>query len=139
MSNTLRSKLVHFKPREPIINKNVIYNIPCECGHSYIDETRRTLETRVREHKQSLQKRDPDISKLAEHHYTTGHRIKWEETSVIGRETNWRARKVHEAAAIMKGGAEVFSTPSVEIDRIWKPVIMEMSFLPKQKKYGPLT
>jgi hypothetical protein len=41
-----------------------------------------------------------------------------DEASVIGRKANYRARKVHEAAAIMDGGKKVFSAPSVEIDHI---------------------
>jgi hypothetical protein len=65
---TLRSKLVNFKPKKGTESaKEVIYEIPCECGKSYIGETGRKLETRLKEHKASLWRGDPEISKLTEH------------------------------------------------------------------------
>jgi hypothetical protein len=107
--STLRNKLVHFKPKSDTPTKGVIYKIPCECGKVYIGETGRTLTddyrsfirlpildyrsfmflTRLQEHKRSVQKRDPDISKLAEHAITMGHRFLWTDAEIIGRETNW--------------------------------------------------
>jgi hypothetical protein len=45
--NTLRSKLVHIKSSEPVINEAVIYRIPCECGHCYVGETGRTVDIRI--------------------------------------------------------------------------------------------
>ena len=111
----------------------MIYDIPCECGKSYIGETGRNLEIRVKEHKASLRKGDPEISKLAEHSITTGHRFKFEETKVIGKEPNWRHRKVHEAGEILKGGENVISTPSFEIDPIWRPLIKKTRIRKKWK------
>jgi hypothetical protein len=96
---TLRSKLVHFKPRESVINKAVIYRIPCECGHCYVGERGRTVYIRINKHQNSIKKKVPDISKLPEHHFNTGYRILFEETEIIGKAHNWRARKIHEAAA----------------------------------------
>jgi hypothetical protein len=65
--------------------------------------------------------------------------ILWEETEIIGREPNWGAQKIHETAAIMKGGNEVFSVPSVEMDAFWKPIIEEINFYrPKSKETAPL-
>jgi hypothetical protein len=80
--NTIKSQLVKFKPKNEWRQKNVIHSIPCECRKCYIGETGRTLEVRLGEHKKSIQKRDPDISKLCEHHYTTGHRILWNEAEI---------------------------------------------------------
>jgi hypothetical protein len=53
---------------------------------------------------------------------------------IIGREPNWKALKIHKAAAIMKGGNKVFSAPSVEIDPIWKPIIEEINIYPRRSK-----
>jgi hypothetical protein len=71
-----------------------------------------------KEHQKPIKKKDPGISKLTEHHLNTGHQILWEETEITGKESNWRPRKIHEAAAIMKGGNKVFHAPSIEIDPI---------------------
>jgi hypothetical protein len=70
---TLRSKLVNFKPKKKLKSaKEIIYEIPCECGKSYIGETGRKLETRLKEHTASLRRGDPEISKLTEHSVTLG-------------------------------------------------------------------
>jgi hypothetical protein len=42
---------------------------------------------------------------------------------MIGKEVNWRQRKIHEAGEILKGGENIISTPSFEIDAIWRPLI----------------
>lgn len=131
---TIRSTLVNFKPKSKPIKKDVIYKIPCECSKSYIGETGRTLEIRLKEHQTSIKKRDPDISKLCEHFYKTGHRLLWDEAKVIGHETHWRARKIHETAEIMKGGKMVFSTPSIEIDPVWRPLIKTLDLSKKKRK-----
>jgi hypothetical protein len=95
------------------------------------------VDIRIKEHQNSIEKKDPDISKLTEHHFNTGHRILWDETKIIGKEPDWRARKINEAAVIMEGGNEVFSDPSVEIDSIWKPVIEEINIYSKREKKLP--
>jgi hypothetical protein len=71
----------------------VIYKILCECGKAYISETGRILDMRLQEHKRSVQKRDPNLSKLAEYAIMKGHRFLWTDAEIIGRETNWKARK----------------------------------------------
>jgi hypothetical protein len=54
------------------------------------------FEMRLQEHKRSVPKRDPDISKLAEHAIMMGHRFLWTDAEIMGRETNWKARKFQE-------------------------------------------
>jgi hypothetical protein len=106
----------------------VIYNIQYACGISYIGEIGRNLDTRVKEHKASLKREDPDISKLTEHSINMGHRFKFEETKVIGKEANWRQRKIREASEILKGGENIISTPSFAIYAIWSPLIKKHEF-----------
>jgi predicted GIY-YIG superfamily endonuclease len=63
------------RPESDRPKTDVIYKIPCECGKSYIGETGRTLETRLKEHKRNVSNGDPNISKLTEHVSNTDHRI----------------------------------------------------------------
>ena len=55
---TLRSLLVHPKDPVPAGQKaNVVYNIPCSsCPKSYIGQTARLLDTRVKEHIAAVKK-----------------------------------------------------------------------------------
>ena len=61
----------------------VVYQIPCSCGKSYIGETRRSLETRMSEHKEACLKGTLEKSAVAEHAWKDHHTIKWEETTVV--------------------------------------------------------
>jgi hypothetical protein len=110
-----------------------VYSIPCECSKQNIGETGRAFDVRLKEHKNSIKKKDPDVSKLCEHHYHTGHRILSDQAEITGHEQHWKTRKFHEAAEIMKGGELVFSEPSMEINPIWRPMIKKLNIRKKQK------
>jgi hypothetical protein len=101
----------------------MIYKIPFGCSKVYIGETGRTLDVRLNERKKSIVKRDPNISKLAEHVIDTNHRILWNESQVIGHESHCKARKFQEAAEIYRGGDMVINSPSFVIYPVWLPLI----------------
>jgi predicted GIY-YIG superfamily endonuclease len=73
--------------------RHCIYSIPCECGRSYIGETNRWLGIRIKEHKHNLKQGLLEKSKLAQHSYEEGHRIKWDEAKAIQKEPNTIYRK----------------------------------------------
>jgi hypothetical protein len=77
---TLKSMVMKLKTKSERPKKDVSYKIPFECRKVYIGETGRTLDIRFNEHKKSIIKRDPNISKLAEHVFDTNHRILWNES-----------------------------------------------------------
>jgi hypothetical protein len=52
--------------------KERVYNFPCDC-----DETRRLLEARIKEHKYNLTPGLLEKSKLVQHAYEEGHKIRW--------------------------------------------------------------
>ena len=56
---TLCSMLTKVKDTLPLGKQsNVVYHIPCSCGQVYIGETRRRLETRLKEHRDALREGD---------------------------------------------------------------------------------
>ena len=58
---TLRSELVNVKKRIDQSDRNgVVYEIEYCCGHSYIRETGRTLNTRIKEHQYAVRRYDPN-------------------------------------------------------------------------------
>ena len=61
----------------------VVYQIPCSCGKSYIGETRRRLETRLREHQEACRKGTLEKSAVVELGCKEHHAIKWDETTVV--------------------------------------------------------
>ena len=92
----------------------VVYHIPCECGDSYIGETSRPLQIRVKEHKTSVQNRDSK-SAISDHiQVNPDHKILWNNLTIL--ETNrhdFKIRKTLEAINIKR------LNPSMNRDNGW--------------------
>ncbi|KAI5646808.1 hypothetical protein NE865_01063 [Phthorimaea operculella] len=65
-----------------------VYEIPCECGKSYIGETQRHVSTRVTEHIRSVKNRNTLQSAIAEHSLDSdaNHYIRFDKAAVLARE-----------------------------------------------------
>ena len=85
-SRTLRTMLSSVKDRVPAKKQSdVVYKIPCSCGKVYLGETRRRLETWLKEHKDACRRGELEKSAITEHAWKHHHTIKWEEMSVVDR------------------------------------------------------
>ena len=83
---TLRSMLTKVMDTLPLGKQsNVVYRIPCSCGQVYIRETRRRLETRLKEHRDACERGMMEKSAVEEHARENHHLIDWEETTVLDR------------------------------------------------------
>ena len=81
---TLRSMLTKVKDTLPLGKQsNVVYRIPCSCGQVYIGETKRRLETWLKEHRDTCERGMMEKSAVAEHAWENHHPIDWEETTVL--------------------------------------------------------
>ena len=91
---TLRHMLVHPKDPTPMpAVSGVVYEIPCQdCEESYIGQTGRTLDHRIKEHKRGYTYAGNITSAVAEHSVNLGHRINWDGAKVIRREQAWYRR-----------------------------------------------
>ncbi|KAJ8911898.1 hypothetical protein NQ315_012312 [Exocentrus adspersus] len=59
--DTLRANLTRIKLRnENQDPNNCIYEIPCECGKSYIGETKRPLKVSIKEHQTLIRQENPE-------------------------------------------------------------------------------
>lgn len=99
--NQIRQFLRSPKDRDPLSVPGV-YSIPCDCGKSYIGETRRNIATRLTEHIRSVKNLETDKSAVAEHALTqdSRHYIRFDKTSVLAREKFFVPRKIREAIEI---------------------------------------
>ena len=67
--------------------KGVIYKIPChDCYQVYIEETGRTLITRLKEPQRHCKYGGTDKSAVALHTRTNNYCIDWDSSSIIDRE-----------------------------------------------------
>ena len=81
---TLRSMFTKAKYTLPLGKQsNVVYRFPCSCSQVYIRETKRRLETRLKEYWDACERGMMEKSALAEHAWENYHPIDWEETTVL--------------------------------------------------------
>jgi hypothetical protein len=79
-----------------------IYQIPCTCGKTYIGETWRTINTRIKEHKTYITHNRVNKSSLAEHAHKTKHQIMIEDVKFLSGMDHWSKRWISEAIEISK-------------------------------------
>ena len=91
---TLRQELVH--PKDPVPanrRKGVVYSIPCaECPRTYIGQTGRSLDHRLREHHRALKNGDVGSSALAEHVFSANHQVDLSKAMVIDAHNHTQTR-----------------------------------------------
>jgi hypothetical protein len=84
IKRTLRSSLMKTRPeRDPLQMAQCICSISCECGRNYIGETGRPLAVLLCEHRHNLQQGLLEKSKLAQHAYEEGHRVRWDDARIL--------------------------------------------------------
>lgn len=103
-----------------------VYKIECSCGKSYIGETGRSLQTRLKEHGADIKNGRSSTSALAEHSSKTKHHICLESASIIAREEQHQRRKIREALEIIKNPHNLNRDNGIEISRSWLPLINEI-------------
>ena len=98
---TLKDKFPSAKDKQPPEIKPCVYQIPCRCGKKYIGQTRRKLETRVKEHQRDIRNGNDAGSAFVDHLFEPGeHAPLWKETSVLENESNYTRRLTKEALSI---------------------------------------
>ena len=93
--------------------KGTVYKIPFTCGHSYIGQTRRCLNIRLREHHSSL--KGGAYSHLAVHCRECGCEPRFSDTNILYTHQDQLAREVVEAYHIAKQKPVCVSQPSVNL------------------------
>ncbi|XP_045535441.1 uncharacterized protein LOC123721261 [Papilio machaon] len=111
------------KDRTPLDGPGV-YEIPCDCGKSYIGETGRNINTRLSEHIRCMRKLDSNTSAVAEHALTSNsHYIRFDRVKVLARDKDFVSRKLLEAI-------EIGRRPNFNRDKgwslspAWEPVLL---------------
>ncbi|XP_030762746.1 uncharacterized protein LOC115887456 [Sitophilus oryzae] len=110
--------------REPLSSAG-IYRIPCSCGSVYIGTTKRSVGTRLTEHKRNCRLGQTEKSAVAEHALRDGdHKIQFEDTQVIATTSGYHPRLVREAVEIHKHPNNFNrKEETFYLNRIWHPAI----------------
>ena len=117
---SLRSMLTKVKDTLALEKKSkVVYQVPCSCGETYIGETLRRLETRMKEHRDACQKGTLEKSALAEHAWENHHPIRWEETTVIDQARTPKELMLKEAIHIRLNRPSLNRDGGLELPGCW--------------------
>lgn len=77
-----------------------VYVFPCSCETSYIRETGRSINQRIKEHAANIKHGKTKSSTLTEHAVKTKHHICIEEAKVVAKISHFHHRKFREAIEI---------------------------------------
>lgn len=71
----------------------MVYQVPChDCDFIYIGQTKRSLKSRLDEHKRSIKYQRPEKSALCQHTISMDHRINWNEAEILKLESDYSKR-----------------------------------------------
>jgi hypothetical protein len=97
---SIRSKLVHTKPKHNIDDGPGVYVIPCrDCPETYVGQTGRPLVTRLKEHKSYV--RHAKLGSAVFNHISTrDHNIDWDSAKTVFPSGDFKKRLIVESTLI---------------------------------------
>jgi hypothetical protein len=112
---------------------SVVYQIKCDCGETYIGETKVGLTKRIKQHEKLIKKDEKQSkSEMVQHIHDKKHQCKFNTSPaiVIDKEVNWRKRRLKEAIH-----STVYNSINRhdDIDGMWLPIIHNNSEPIKKK------
>ena len=115
LQRTMRQLLVQVKERIPPENqREVVYEVPCkDCELKYIRETKRSLKTRMTEHKYAVHRGD-ECNGIAVHVHQLQHSIDWESAKVRMTARGYWNRSEHRTMNLDCG---------LHISPVWNPLL----------------
>ena len=119
----------HFipQPKDPIQEKEtygVIYQVPCKnCEESYIGQTKRNINTRLKEHRTAVKKGRIQKSALSEHVMNKVHLIDWQNAKIIQQESNYKKRLFLESWHINKNPKTMNRKDGSNLPNVYKSLL----------------
>ena len=84
-------------------NNNIVYKLHCaDCPSSYVEQTKRQVKTRIKEHRSDINKRSGPLSVISNHRIDCNHDFKWDEVEILDREPSYSKRLTSEMLHIKK-------------------------------------
>jgi len=102
--NTLSRYIIRGKDRIDSMSQNdCVYKISCSnCDSSYVGQTKRQLETRLKEHKSDIKKKNGMLSVVSNHRLDCNHEMNWNGVAILDKESSYVKRIVSEMVHIKR-------------------------------------
>ena len=92
-------------PKDPITTDEiscVVYEVPCKgCDFVYVGQTKRDLNSRLKEYQRAIKQQKPENSALCEHVILFDHVIDWANSRILKTESNFSKRLTAESWFIL--------------------------------------
>jgi len=107
---------VHKDPLPLALRSNVVYKIHCSnCESTYVGQTKKTLCTRINEHRCHIRRNSTQPSVITDHRLTTNHDFDWEGVKIVDTETNYTKRLISEMIHIKKQKSSLNSQSDTDL------------------------
>jgi len=114
----------------PVLSRSsVVYKINCsDCNASYVGQTKRTLNTRVNEHKSHIRRNPVQSSVITDHRKKSKHEFDWDNVKILDVESNYNKRLISEMIHIknQKDGLNA-QTDTAFLDPIYNDLLSTIS------------
>ena len=120
-SNKINQLLRPIKCNIPLQDAGV-YKIDCDCGLSYIGQTKRSIKTRIKEHIADMKNNRTTKSAVCEHALKPNHFIRFDKPQVLVKESKYIPRMIREAIEIKKH-PNFNREDGWQLPPVWDPVI----------------
>ncbi|XP_018375985.1 PREDICTED: uncharacterized protein LOC108769469 [Trachymyrmex cornetzi] len=91
----------HKDPVPNMSKKNAVYKIKCNnCDASYVGQTKRTVKTRINEHRNDIRKNINNHSVITEHRLNYNHDFDWDNIEIMDNERFLFKRRISEMVHI---------------------------------------
>ncbi|XP_026744741.1 uncharacterized protein LOC113506080, partial [Trichoplusia ni] len=107
-----------------------VYKLDCDCGLSYIGQTKRSIGTRVKEHIADVKHRRSTKSAVVEHAEGSSHYIRFDQPQILAKEPKFLPRMFREAIEIKKH-PNFNREDGWKISPTWDPIINKLKAKPK--------
>ena len=85
-------------PVYPFERQGAVYCVPCgDCDQKYFGETKRTFNTRKKEHFNYIKHFHPEKNAVSKHTLELDPRINWSKTQIVAFENDFRKRRFIES------------------------------------------
>ena len=105
--------------RDRLQRNLVVYRYLCTCGKAYIGQTKRSLKTRIAEHRRSVTNGKKVTCELANHLLTHKHTFSEDYFTIIDSAATPYRTWLREGYHIQKGGGNVINMPENRLTETW--------------------
>ncbi|KAJ8961652.1 hypothetical protein NQ318_021249 [Aromia moschata] len=104
----------------PRLLTKCVYELKCTCRKSYIGQTGRSIQCRIKEHQRHTRLGNTDKSAIAEHvHTNENHKIDCENIRVLDKTTRYYPRVIRESLEIMKNNSNFNREGGYRLSNTW--------------------